>query len=115
MAPHGTRIRAPFDGRAEKSISSAGGLGVYVYGKRGFVFNSHLSRFGKLGKVKAGDVIGYVGNTGNARGGSPHDHFEWHPKGGPAVSPFRLLNAVCRGRPARPKPPPDAPRTATLL
>jgi peptidoglycan LD-endopeptidase LytH len=107
MAPHGTPIRAPFDGRAKKSVSSAGGLGAYVYGKRGFVFNSHLSRFGKLGKVKAGDVIGYVGNTGNARGGSPHDHFEWHPRGGAAVSPFRFLNQACRRAPTRAKPAPD--------
>ena len=100
MAPAGTPIRAPFAGTAKKSVSAAGGLGVYVYGKRGFVFNAHLSRLGKTGKVKAGDVIGYVGNSGNARGGSPHDHFEWHPGGGKAVSPFRLLKAACRAAPA---------------
>jgi murein DD-endopeptidase MepM/ murein hydrolase activator NlpD len=107
MAPHGTPIRAPFDGRAEKSISSSGGLGVYVYGKRGFVFNAHLARFGKLGKVKGGDVIGYVGNSGNARGTSSHDHFEWHPGGGPAVSPFPFLNEACRGLPTRAKQAPE--------
>jgi murein DD-endopeptidase MepM/ murein hydrolase activator NlpD len=113
MARHGTPIRAPFDGRAKKSISSAGGLGVYVYGKRGFVFNAHLARFGRLGKVEAGDVIGYVGNSGNAMGTSSHDHFEWHPGGGPAVSPFRFLNEACRGMPTRakqaPKPAARAP------
>jgi murein DD-endopeptidase MepM/ murein hydrolase activator NlpD len=98
MAPRGTPIRAPFDGTTEKSTSWAGGLGVYLHGKRGFVFNAHLDRFGKQGRVKVGDIIGYVGNSGNARGGSPHNHFEWHPGGGGAVSPFRLLNAVCRGR-----------------
>jgi murein DD-endopeptidase MepM/ murein hydrolase activator NlpD len=104
MAPGGTPIRAPFDGTVKKSTSWAGGLGVYVHGKRGFVFNAHLSRFGKLGKVKVGDIVGYVGNSGNARGGSPHDHFEWHPRGGRAVNPFRLLNAACRGRPISSKP-----------
>lgn len=103
MASRGTPIRAPFDGRAKKSISAAGGLGIYVYGKRGFVFNAHLARFGKLGKVKVGDIIGYVGNSGNAQGGSPHDHFEWHPRGGRAVDPFRVLNQACRAAPARPK------------
>jgi murein DD-endopeptidase MepM/ murein hydrolase activator NlpD len=112
MAPRGTPIRAPFDGRAEKSSSWAGGLGVYVYGRRGFVFNAHLNHLGKLGKVRAGDLIGYVGNSGDARGGSPHDHFEWHPGGGRAVDPFRLLNAVCRGSPSRPNPP---PRTTTFI
>jgi murein DD-endopeptidase MepM/ murein hydrolase activator NlpD len=98
MAPRGTPIRAPFDGTIEKSTSSGGGLGVYLRGKHGFVFNAHLDRFGKVGRVKVGDIIGYVGNSGNAIGGSPHDHFEWHPGGGQAVNPFKLLNAVCRGR-----------------
>jgi murein DD-endopeptidase MepM/ murein hydrolase activator NlpD len=104
MAPGGTKIRAPFDGTAKISTSWAGGLGVYVYGKRGFVFNAHLSKLGKLGKVKAGDVIGYVGNSGDARGGSTHDHFEWHPGGGRAVDAFQLLNEACRVRPTRAKP-----------
>jgi murein DD-endopeptidase MepM/ murein hydrolase activator NlpD len=98
MAPPGSKIRAPFDGRATSSVSSAGGLQVYVYGKKGFVFNSHLARIGKMGKVRAGDVVGYVGNSGDARGGATHDHFEWHPHGGPAVDPFHWLNQVCRGR-----------------
>lgn len=114
MAPAGTPIRAPFDGTTKKSTSWAGGLGLYVHGKRGFVFNAHLSRFGKLGKVKAGDVIGHVGNSGNARGGSPHNHFEWHPGGGRAVSPFGLLNAVCRGREARSQAGPS-PRTSSVV
>jgi murein DD-endopeptidase MepM/ murein hydrolase activator NlpD len=103
FAPRMTPIRAPFDGRAEISESWAGGLGVYVYGKRGFVFNAHLEKIGKLGKVKVGDIVGYVGNSGDAQGGSTHDHFEWHPGGGAAVDPFTFLNTACRGKPD-PKP-----------
>ena len=95
MAPYGTPIRAPFPGVATTSSSYLGGLGVYVHGDKGFVFNAHLSRFGKLGRVKAGDIIGYVGNTGNARYTSPHNHFEWHPGGGSAVDPYPYLNEVC--------------------
>src|SRR2546430_1284885 len=57
-----------------------------------------LSRPGRTGKVRAGTVIGFVENSGDARGGSTHDHFEWHPGGGPAVDAFRFLNAVCRPR-----------------
>jgi peptidoglycan LD-endopeptidase LytH len=98
FAPLGTPIRAPFDGVAEVSDSWAGGLQLTLTGKRGFVFNAHLSRAGRTGKVRAGTVIGFVGNSGDARGGSTHDHFEWHPRGGPAVDSYRLLNAVCRPR-----------------
>lgn len=98
MAPSGTPIRAPFDGRAESSTSWAGGLQVYVYGRAGFAFNAHLTRVGHMGKVEAGMIVGYVGDSGDAQGGVTHDHFEWHPKGGPAVDAFKLLNVVCRPR-----------------
>jgi murein DD-endopeptidase MepM/ murein hydrolase activator NlpD len=98
MAPHGTPIRAPFDGFARTTSNPAGGLGVYVEGRKGFVYNAHLSRLGKLGKVRAGTVVGYVGNSGNAQGSSPHNHFEWHPKGGPAVNPFGLLKTSCAAK-----------------
>jgi murein DD-endopeptidase MepM/ murein hydrolase activator NlpD len=96
FAPYGTPIRAPFAGKAETSTNWAGGLQLYVHGGKGFVFVGHLSEVGKLAHVHAGDVIGYVGTSGNAQGGSPHAHFEWHPDGGPAVNPFRLLNQACR-------------------
>lgn len=98
MAAEGTPIRAPFDGRAEKWDSLGGGLAVYVHGRHGFVYNAHLSALGQLGKVDAGDIVGYVGNSGDAIGHSPHDHFEWHPRGGSAVDPFELLNATCSRR-----------------
>src|SRR5439155_17951667 len=104
FAPRGTPIRAPFEGRAKRSDSWAGGLGVYVYGRRGFTFNAHLTRIGKLGRVRAGTIVGYVGNSGDARGASTHDHFEWHPRGGGAVDPFGLLNSVCRGPTRHPAP-----------
>ena len=84
-APAGTPIVAPFDGTAVATNNDLGGLAVDVYGALGHVYNAHLSSYGKLGAVKAGDVIGYVGTTGDAT--SPHDHFEWHPNDGPAVDP----------------------------
>jgi murein DD-endopeptidase MepM/ murein hydrolase activator NlpD len=105
FAPRGTPIRAPFDGRVETSANWMGGIQLYVYGKKGFVFNGHLDRVGKTGRVRAGDIVGYVGNSGDARGGSTHDHFEWHPGGGAAVDSFRLLNQACRGGPAIAEPP----------
>ena len=95
MAPYGTPIVAPFDGRAVASPSGTGGLAVKVHGAAGYVYNAHLSRYGSLGSVDAGTVVGYVGATGNASGGAPHDHFEWHPGGGSAVDPHVDLMQVC--------------------
>ncbi len=96
FAPSGTPIRAPFPGVASDASNSLGGLSVYVHGAGGYVYNAHLSRFGKMGSVNTGDVIGYVGNTGNARYTPPHDHFEWHPGNGGAVNPYYYLLDACR-------------------
>ncbi len=93
MAAMGTPILAPFDGVASVSHSFLGGLGVYVHGEYGSVYNAHLSVLGSLGPVEAGDVVGYVGSTGHSSG--PHDHFEWHPGNGPAVDPYEYLMLVC--------------------
>jgi peptidoglycan LD-endopeptidase LytH len=95
FAPYGTPIRAPFAGTASGASNGLGGLAVKVYGPQGYAYNAHLSRLGALGSVSAGTIIGYVGNSGDARGTSPHDHFEWHPGNGGAISPFAYLNAVC--------------------
>jgi murein DD-endopeptidase MepM/ murein hydrolase activator NlpD len=100
FAPEGTPIRAPFAGRAEEGYDGLGGIVVHVYGSQNggdYVYNAHLSRHaGVDGQfVGPGDLIGYVGNTGNASGTSPHDHFEYHPGGGSAVDPYPYLNEVC--------------------
>lgn len=110
MAPRYTPIRAPFNGTASNASNSLGGLAVYVYGPDGYVYNAHLQSFGTLGSVSAGTIVGYVGDSGDARGGATHDHFEWHPNGipaqpyvssygysviGDAIDPFPYLNQVC--------------------
>ena len=92
-APTGTPIVAPFPGNAVANPNTLGGQAVEVYGDAGYVYNAHLSAYGKLGTVETGDIIGYVGSTGDATG--PHDHFEWHPGNGEAVDPNDALMAVC--------------------
>jgi murein DD-endopeptidase MepM/ murein hydrolase activator NlpD len=113
FAAEGTPIVAPFDGIAENVANSLGGNAVKVWGVDGYVYNAHLSAYGRLGRVKAGEVIGYVGNSGDAQGTSYHDHFEWHPYhptiqwvspygltiidsgDPPAVDPYPYLHQAC--------------------
>lgn len=108
MAPEGTPIYATFAGTAYASSNSLGGLAVSVVGSAGSTYNAHMVAIGQLGSVSAGDVIGYVGATGDTS--TPHNHFEWHPNSlpsswpaspygysivGDALNPYPLLAATC--------------------
>lgn len=73
---NGEPIRAPADGKII-GAGWAGGYGkqVKLSLKNGIVISlNHLSKYGKKGTVKAGDIIGYVGTTGLSTG--PHLHLE---------------------------------------
>jgi murein DD-endopeptidase MepM/ murein hydrolase activator NlpD len=86
FAPRGTPIYAPVGGTAERYPNPSGGNGLELYGNDGNrYYFAHLDAYGDTGSVSAGTVVGYVGNTGDARGGPAHDHFEWHPYSGATI------------------------------
>jgi murein DD-endopeptidase MepM/ murein hydrolase activator NlpD len=75
-----------------------GGNNIHLTTSRGdYFYYAHLSRFATglvLGQqVMAGQTIGYVGDTGDAKGTPTHLHFEIHPDGGAAVDPTPYLDA----------------------
>lgn len=60
-------------------------------------FYAHLDAFAPAARegarVEKGTVIGYNGDTGDARGTSPHVHFEIHPGGGGPIRPYPIVSA----------------------
>ena len=100
FAPAGTPLLAAERGVVvSMGTGVLGGIKLWVRGESGaWYYYAHLSAYaegihdGKV--VAAGDVVGYVGNTGNAVGTPSHLHFEIHPHKGPAVNPYPLLKVV---------------------
>lgn len=108
MAPRGTQVLAVADGKVAKLFNSKpGGLTVYQFdlSERFAYYYAHLDRYAEGVKegtsLKRGDLVGYVGATGNANPASPHLHFaifelgpekQWW-KGRP-INPFTLLGGV---------------------
>lgn len=100
FAPTGTALVA-----AERGVVSnigtgrLGGARLWLRGESGTDwYYAHLSGFapglanGQV--VEAGDLLGYVGTSGNAVGTPPHLHMQIHPGGGDPVNPYPLLNTV---------------------
>ena len=105
MAPRGTPVVAADDGRVARVYRSVmGGLGVYQFDRdeRHVFYYAHLDRYAEgLAPgtwLRRGDLVGFVGSTGNAPEHAPHLHFAMFEVGadkrwwrGKAVDPYPLL------------------------
>jgi murein DD-endopeptidase MepM/ murein hydrolase activator NlpD len=110
LAPRGTPIEAVEDGVVQKLfLSKPGGLTIYQFDREGVFcyYYAHLDRYAaglREGMpVKRGDVIGYVGTTGNAPPQTPHLHFSILRLGpekrwwqGTALDPYPVLMEAIR-------------------
>lgn len=104
-APAGTPVLAVADGHIEKLFTSVpGGLTIYQFepGGRHAYYYAHLQGYApdlaEKQQVRRGQVIGYVGSTGNASPEAPHLHFAVFELGpekrwwqGTAIDPYPLL------------------------
>lgn len=96
MSPRGTPVLAVTSGTARPHWNSLGGNSITLTGSNGWsYYYAHLNNYAIKGTVhvKAGQVIGYVGNTGNASGGACHLHFQMGP-GGRWVNPYPYLRGM---------------------
>jgi peptidoglycan LD-endopeptidase LytH len=117
FAREGTPVRAVDAGRVRFDENALGGHTAYLATSDGTTYYfAHLERYeGTAREVAAGETIGYVGRTGNARSTPAHLHFQIHVPGVGNIDPFAALTAAKAGapergrgeRPGAPKAPPD--------
>jgi peptidoglycan LD-endopeptidase LytH len=110
MAPAGTPVLAVADGHVEKLFDSKqGGLTLYQFNPEGThaYYYAHLQGYAagivEKKSLRRGELIGYVGSTGNADPAAPHLHFAVFVLGpekqwwkGEAINPYPLLGGVAR-------------------
>lgn len=99
FAARGTPVVAVVDGRIKFSSNSLGGRSTHLYSDNGTVYyythlDGHPSDISSGQRVAKGTVVGFVGNSGNARYTSPHNHFEIRPNGR-AVNPYPTVRSAC--------------------
>jgi murein DD-endopeptidase MepM/ murein hydrolase activator NlpD len=96
MAPAGTTILAPITGTMTFDRNNLGGRTFTITSPSGWVaYGAHLEdQIGESRQVAAGEVIGTVGDSGNAKGGDPHLHLSLE-RGGTAVNPYPSLSDAC--------------------
>lgn len=92
----GMPLYAVVSGTVQFKQTSLGGNSAWVNGNNGNrYFYAHIDSFvGESRSVEQGELIAYMGHTGNANGVN-HLHFEVHPGGGAAVNPYPSVRAAC--------------------
>ena len=101
IAARGTPLVAIESGTIKRMGNGGlGGITITMTGVSGHeYYYAHLDAWAaglSVGQsVIVGELIGYVGNTGNAQYTIPHLHFEYHPDGGAAVNPYPLVVGQC--------------------
>ncbi len=99
FAPYGSPAYAVVDGVIDKwGNGGLGGITLWLRADNGdrYYYAHNAVNLATVGtRVKAGDVIAKVGNTGNAATTPPHIHFEAHPGGGEAANPYPFLASIC--------------------
>ena len=99
LAPRGRAVVAPVSGVLRRHDQARGGRSFYLKGDDGLTYyGAHLDRYLHAdGRIHIGDVIGTVGNSGNAAGGPTHLHFEIINHAG-SKDPYRRLVGACPQR-----------------
>lgn len=101
IAAKGTPLVAIESGTIRKMGNGGlGGITVYLTGNSGDVYYyAHLNAWAdglSVGQsVSVGELIGYVGNSGNAQYTVSHLHFEYKPSGGSSINPYPLVAGLC--------------------
>lgn len=95
LAGTGTPLQAVVSGIVEQSGNRLGGVTIVLLGDNGNrYYYAHLAGYeGLPGRVEQAQVIGYLGDSGNATG-IPHLHFEIRPLGGVPVNPYPSVRAA---------------------
>ena len=121
FAERGAPLVAVDDGQVRSGRDPLGGNVLNLYGADGTrYYYAHLDAFTDgtatlldppaPRMVRAGEIVGFLGTTGNAATTAPHVHFEIHPGNGPAIDPFPVLQSAPRMRDPRATPAPASPR-----